>query len=110
MSGKRIWKVSYHGGNLSALVETATPARAVEIAKAHRLRKFERSTRLGKPGKTVIDDDYTVAVANERDIAWARGFGVGVFTDRPLAADKRPASSRKRLAGSPEGAGGIKAA
>ncbi len=108
--GKIIYRISYHGGNLYALVKAETPERAVEIAKAHRLRKFERSARLGKAGRAVIDDVYTVDLATERDIAWARSFGVGVFTDMPLPADKRPASARKRLAGSPEGGRRRKAA
>ncbi|MEE8275366.1 MAG: hypothetical protein V3R88_11925, partial [Alphaproteobacteria bacterium] len=68
--GARIYKVSYHRGSLYALVKAETEERAVEIAKAHRLRKFERSPRLGQPGKSVLDDVYTVALATERNIAW----------------------------------------
>ncbi len=101
--GARIWKVSYHGGSLYALVKAETEERAVEIAKAHRLRKFERSPRLGKLGKSVLDDVYTVALATERDIAWTTKFGGKPFTGMPLPAGERTASSRKRLPGTTEG-------
>ena len=97
--GARIWKVSYHGGSLYALVKAETEERAVEIAKAQRLRKFERSPRLGQPGKSVLDDVYTVALATERDIAWTTKFGGKPFTGMPLPAGERTASSRKRLPG-----------
>lgn len=36
MSGKRIHKVTYHGGELFALVEAVMPDEAVALAKAHR--------------------------------------------------------------------------
>ncbi len=101
--GARIWKVSYHRGALSALVEAETPERAVEIATAHRLRRFERSPRLGQPGKSVLDDVYTVALATERDIAWTTKFGGKPFTGLPLPARERTASSRKRRPGTTEG-------
>ncbi len=82
-----------------ALVEAETPERAVEIAKAHRLRKFERSPRLGKPPKSVVEDVYSVALATERDIEWTAKFGAGVLTDMPAAAGQRAVSSRTRLSG-----------
>ncbi len=95
----RVYKVSYHGGALCALVEAKTPERAVEVARAHRLRKFERSPRLGKPPKSVVEDVYSVALATERDIEWTAKFGAGVLTDMPAAAGQRAVSSRKRLSG-----------
>ena len=96
---KRIFRVGYHGGNLYALVECDTPERAVEIAKAHRLRKFARSSRLGRPSKSVLADSYEPTIATDRDIAWFARAGIVTRTDMPVANDKRAASPRKRLSG-----------
>ena len=101
--GARIWKVSYHRGALSALVKAETEERAVEIAKAHREKKPAFG---GKPPKAVREDCYETTLASERDIAWARSFGVGVLTDMPEKPQKGAARSRKQPAGaSPRGRG-----
>ncbi len=96
----RVYKVSYHGGSMFALVEAETPERAAEIARAHREKK---SVFGGKPSKTVREDRYEPALASERDVAWARSFGVGVLTDMPEKPQKRAVRSRKALAGTTEG-------
>ncbi len=98
--GARIYKVSYHGGSMFALVEAKTPERAVEIARAHREKK---SVFGGKPSKSVREDRYEPALANDRDVAWARSFGVGVLTDMPEKPQKGAVRSRKRLGGAPGG-------
>ncbi len=98
--GARIYKVSYHGGALCALVEAETPEQAVEIVRAHREKK---SVFGGKPSKIVREDRYEPALASERDVAWARSFGVGVLTDMPEKPQKGAARSRKQLAGAPGG-------
>ncbi len=99
--GKHIYRVSYHGGSLCALVEAETPERAVEIAKAHREKKFGFGR---KPPKAVREDRYEPALASEHDIAWARSFGVGVITDMPSESRRGRPRSRKRPADTPEGA------
>ncbi len=96
--GARIYKVSYHRGALSALVEAETEERAVEIARAHREKKPVCG---GKPPKAVREDRYEPALASERDIAWARSFGVGVLTDMPEKSQKGAVLSRKRPVGTP---------
>ncbi len=85
MSGKRIFKVSYHGGNLYALVETDLAQRAIDIAKAHRLRKRVFS---GHPPKEVLDGHYEATAATERDIAWTASFGGRPLTDMPAKPRK----------------------
>ena len=102
--GARIYKVSYHGGALCALVKAETPERAVEIAKAHREAKH---IFRDKPPKSVREDHYEAAPATERDIEWARKFGVGMFTDMPSKNGKGRPRARKRPAGTPEGAEAI---
>lgn len=94
--GTRIWKVSYHGASLFALVETETPERATRIARAHREAKH---IFRDKPPKSVREDHYEAAPATERDIEWARKFGVGVLTDIPSKNGKGRPRSRKRVAG-----------
>ncbi len=103
--GKRIYKVSYHRGSLCALVETETPERATEIAKAHREAKRVFS---GHPPREVLEDRYDVAPATERDVAWARKFRVGVLTDMPEKPRKR-APARVSRTSAPRG-GGVEAA
>ena len=88
------YRVSYHRGSLCALVEAETPARAVEIARAHREAKRLWSR---KPPQSVRDDSYDIVVADERDIRWARKFGTGVLTDMPQKARKGRSHARKRL-------------
>ncbi len=102
--GARIWKVSYHNGSLSALVEAETPERAVEIAKAHRETK---RVFKGHPPREVIEDHYDVATATEREIAWARKFGASVYTDMPEKPSKKGLRARKRPEGTTEGAEAI---
>ncbi len=102
--GARIYKVSYHGGILCALVEAETPERAVEIAKAH--REAKRVFR-GHPPREVIEDHYDVATATERESAWARKFGASVYTDMSKKPSKKDLRARKRPAGTPEGAEAI---
>ncbi len=99
--GARIWKVSYHNGSLSALVEAETPERAVEIAKAHREKKRLWSR---KPPQSVLSDSYEVEPASARDIEWARSFGVGVLTRMPVKLRKGGVRSRKQPTGAREGA------
>ncbi len=98
--GARIWKVSYHRGALSALVEAETPERAVEIAGAH--RETKRVFR-GHPPREVIEDHYDVATATERETAWARKFGASVYTDMPEKLPKGGLRAHRRLLGSPIG-------
>ncbi len=98
---RRAYRVSYHAGSLCALVKAETPERAVEIAKAHREKK---SVFGGKPSKTVREDRYEPSLASERDVAWARSFGVGVLTRMPEKLRKGAVRSRKRPAGVSEGA------
>ena len=102
--GKRIYKVSYHGGSMCALVETETPERAAVIAKAHREAKRVFS---GHPPREVLEDRYDSTAATARDVAWARKFGAGVLTSMPMKPRKGAPRSRKRLAGTPEGAEAI---
>ena len=78
MSGKRVWNVSYHGGELFALVEAATPDEAVEIAKAHRKANYR-----GTPPKSLGDDSYEVSVPTERDLTWCHECKVGIQTGMP---------------------------
>ncbi len=99
--GKRIYKVSYHGGSMCALVEADLGQHAIEIAKAH--REAKRVFR-GGPPKEVREDSYDVAPATDRDIAWARKFRVGVLADMPVKPSKGAPHSRKRRAGAQEGA------
>ncbi len=101
----RVYKVSYHGGALCALIKAETPERAVEIAKAHREAKRVFS---GHPPREVLEDRYDVAVATEREIAWARKFRVGVLTDMPEKPRKGAPRSRKRETGTPGGDRGHK--
>ncbi len=96
----RVYKVSYHGGALCALIKAETPERAVEIAKAHREAKH---IFRDKPPKSVREDHYEAAPATERDIQWARKFGVGMFTDMPSKNGKGRPRVRKALAGTTEG-------
>lgn len=98
---RRAYRVSYHDGSLCALVKAETPERAVEIAKAHREAKRVFS---GHPPRGVLEDHYDVAVATEREIAWARKFRVGVFTIMPEKPRKGAPRSRKRGTGTQEGA------
>ncbi len=101
--GMRIYKVSYHGGSMCALVETETPERAAVIAKAHREAKRVFS---GHPPREVLEDRYDVAPATERDVAWARKFRVGVLTDMPMKPRKGAPRSHKRETGTPPRARG----
>ncbi len=94
--GKRIYRVSYHGGSLFSLVEVGTEERALEIAKAHRETK---RVFKGHPPREVIEDHYDVATATEREIAWARKFGAGVYIDMPEKPPKGRPRARKRLSG-----------
>ncbi len=105
--GKRIWKVSYHNGSLSALVEAETPERAVEIAKAHREAKRVFS---GHPPREVLEDRYDSTAATARDVAWARKFGAGVLTSMPEKPRKGGLRARKRRAGAREGAEAVERA
>ena len=89
--------MSYHAHSLCALVKAETPERAVEIARAH--REAKRVFR-GHPPREVIEDHYDVAVATEREIAWARKFGASVYTDLPEKLPKGGLRARKRLLGS----------
>ncbi len=81
MDGKRVWKVSYHGGELFALVEAATSDAAVEIARTHRQAKFRSSGK--RPTKIVLDDIYDVSVPAESDFAWCSKMGIGVQIGMP---------------------------
>ncbi len=99
--GKRIYRVSYHGGSLFALVEVGTEERALEVARAHREKKH---IFRDKPPKSVREDHYEAAPATEHDIKWARKFGIGAFTDMPSKNGKGRPRSRKRPAGTSEGA------
>ncbi len=94
--GARIWKVGYHQDSLFALVKAETPERALKIAKAH--RETKRVFR-GHPPREVIEDHYDVATATEREIAWARKFGAGVYIDMPEKPPKGRPRARKRLSG-----------
>lgn len=97
-AGKHIFKVEYHAGELFALVEAETPEAAVEIAKAHRLRKFGCSERLStRPPQAVLDDTYTVIEATESDIAWCHKCRVGVLTGMPVEPDKGGLQPRKAV-------------
>ncbi len=75
---KPIFKVSYHGGELFALVVAATPDEAVEIARAHRQAKFR-----GTPPTSVGEDNYEVSAPTERDIRWCHECQTGVQTGMP---------------------------
>ncbi len=99
--GARIYKVEYHHGSLCALVKAETEERALEIAKAHREAKH---IFRDKPPKSVREDHYEAAPATERDIEWARKFGVGVLTDMPSKNGKGRPRSRKQPAGASQGA------
>ncbi len=94
--GKYVYRVAYHQGSLSTVVKAETPERAVEIAKAHRETK---RVFKGHPPREVIEDHYDVATATEREIAWARKFGSGVYTDMPEKPPKGRPRARKRLSG-----------
>lgn len=96
----RIWKVSYHAGELFALVEAATLDEAVEIAKAHREAK---STFGGNPPRSVLDDIYEATTPTDRDLAWARKCRLGVLTDMPVKNQRGRPRSRKPLEGTPAG-------
>ncbi len=98
--GKRIYKVSYHGGSMCALVMAETPERAVEIAKAHREAKRVFS---GHPPREVLEDRYDSTAATARDVAWARKFGAGVLTSMPMKPRKGAPRSHKREIATPEG-------
>ncbi len=81
MDGATIWKVSYHSGEMFALVEAATPDAAVEIAKAHRIARFRYSGK--RPTKIVLDDIYTVSAPVESDFSWCSKMGVGLQIGKP---------------------------
>ncbi len=98
--GKRIYKVSYHGGSMCALVETETPECAAVIARSHREAK---RVFKGRAPKDVREDRYDVAPATDRDIEWARKFCVGVLTDMPSKNGKGRPRARKALAGTTGG-------
>ncbi len=102
-----IASVSQHRGSMCALVEADLAHCATEIAKAHREAKRVFS---GHPSREVLEDRYDVALATEGDVAWARKFGAGVFTDMPAKPRKTAVRSRKGFVGSAEGAGVTKAA
>ncbi len=76
----------------------AVTAAPLEIARAHREKKPVFG---GKPPKAVREDRYEPALASDRDIAWARSFGVGVLTDMPEKSQKGAVLSRKRPVGTP---------
>ena len=78
-----IWRISYHGGEMFALVEAAMPDEAVEIAKAHRLAKHRYRKNLGPPSKAVLNDIYEATAASDRNISWCRQIGVGIQTGMP---------------------------
>ncbi len=92
----RLFRVSYHGGSMCALVKAETPERAVEIARAH--REAKRVFR-DHPPEEVREDRYEAPLATERDIAWARKFGASVYTDMPKKPSKKGLRARKRAAG-----------
>ena len=75
----RIFKVEYHGGELFALVEAATPEEALDCARALRIRQYKRRHR---ELVSAIEDTYVVTDATARDIEWCASFGI-----RPVRAD-----------------------
>ena len=89
--GMTLWKVSYHGGEMFALVEAATPDAAVEIAKAH--RRAKRVWR-GDPPASLDIDAYTVNTPSERDIRWCQECGVGVQTGMPARSRRKGTLAR----------------
>ena len=91
MSGKRVYKVSYHDGELFSLVETDSPDEAVMIAKAH--RKAKRVWK-GTPPASLDTDAYTVSTPSERDIRWCHECGVGVQTGVPARSRRKGTLAR----------------
>ena len=89
--GMTLWKVSYHGGGMFALVEAATPEVAISTAKAH--RKAKRVWR-GDPPASLDADAYTVNTPTERDIRWCHECGVGVQTGVPARSRRKGTPAR----------------